>query len=215
MSYPNRHELYIAATGGGKSQLLYQNLKKLPASERVILWDHVGDHAGLHCRSKKTFIAALRDGIERGKGFRIAYAGSRSVECWEWFCQVVWSVLDGKRITHCVAEELSAVSPTAGRASPNAEILLNEGRKYGLIFHGTTQRPQALAKTYYDLCELKYIGRQKTAAMRRKMADEIGVSPDAIGTLKPLQFYFDDGTADNCALKTIRYRKITGVQWRD
>lgn len=213
-AHPNRHELYLACTGGGKSQMLRHNLSKLPASERIILWDQAGDHTGLHYQSQKTFLTALKAGLKRGGGFRIAYAGPRTVESWEWFCEVVWACLDGNKITHLVAEELSAVCPSAGRATPNAEVLLNEGRKYGLIFHGTSQKPQAVAKTYFDQCDHKYIGRQKTRRMCIKMAEEIGVEPDAIGTLEPLQFWYDDGSADPCELVKIRFRKVSGVHWR-
>ena len=214
-SHSNRHALYLSATGGGKSQLLESHIKALPVTARVVLWDRDGDHVGLHYRSRAGYLKALKAAIKRGGGFRLAYAGARTKENWEWWCEVVWSILDGRQLTYIVAEELTAVSPSVNRATPNAEVLLNESRKYGGIFWGTSQKPQAVAKTYFDQCDHKYIGRQKTARMCARMAEEIGVTPDDIRKLQPLQFYYDDGTADQCQLITCKYRKISGVKWRD
>lgn len=209
---PNCHELYVATSGGGKSVMLRHNLAKLPKNSRVILWDQADDHAGLHCATKQSFVRALKAGYKSSRGFRIAFNGPATIENFEWFCEVVWSKLDGNHLTHMVVEELSQVSPSINRASPNAEVLLNQMRKYGGIFHGTTQKPQATAKTYYDLCEIKYIGQQKTEAMCRKMASEIGGKPEAIKALQPLNFYFDDGKAGDPELIKVKFKGPTGVK---
>lgn len=212
-AHNNGHTLYLAATGAGKSQMLNQN-KAIPhKGVRTILWDPSGDHPGLHFESFGKFVQALRKALNRGGGFRIAFGGNRSVENYEAWCEVVWGVLDGNVETFAIVEELSAVCVTANKASPNAAVLLNEGRKYGLKFHGTSQKPQEISKTYYDQCEIRYVGRQKNGPMQRKMAVDIGVSPDAIRQLQNLQFYHDDGTADDPSLITIPYRPITGVRW--
>lgn len=124
----------------------------------------------------------------------------------------MWGVLDGKHKTFLIVEELSAVCETTAKASPNAAILLNEGRKYGLEFHGTSQKPQEIAKTYYDQCERRYVGRQKNTNIK-KMANDIGVSPEDVRQLQNLQFYYDNGTADDPELISIQYRDIKGVKW--
>lgn len=209
-----QHALYLATTGGGKSQALAQN-PAIPKNGRVILWDQAGDHAGLHYHEPRNFLKALKVGINRGGGFRIAFAGEQTVARWEWFCEVVWSVLDGNVMTYMIAEELSAVCPSAGKATDNAAALLNQGRKYGLAFHGTSQKPQEVAKTYFDQCSVKWIGQQKGAAMCKRMGAEIGVDASEVEQLQPLQFFRDEGRAGRPELITLRYRKPTGVRWMD
>ena len=213
-SLPARHTLYLAVTGGGKSQALKQN-PQIPADARVIGWDHSGDHPGIHYYGRGTFIAALKHAITRGGPFRIFYAGDKDPQAFEWWCEVVWSILDGKIPTVALVEELAAVCPSAGRATPNAAVLLNEGRKYNLQFHGTSQKPQEVAKTYFDQCTVKYIGQQKSAAMVRKMSTELGVSEADILSLQPLEFFRDEGRAGAAERVKFKYRKPSGVIWRD
>lgn len=210
-----RHTLYLATTGGGKSQAVLQN-PAIPWNAkgvRIVMWDQAGDYPGIHCDSRAGFVRHLRAGIASGQGFRVAFSGAATMENFEWWCEVVWSILDGNHDTHMIAEELSGVCQSAGKASPNAAILLNQSRKYGGIFHGVSQKPQEVAKTYYDQAAYKWIGQQKGLAMRKKMAAEIGVTPDQIGALAPLQFYVDDGTANEPDIVTLRYKKKTGVKW--
>ena len=211
-AHKNRNTLYIAKSGGGKSQALAQNPAIPQTGGRVIMWDAAGDHPGLHFESRQKFIKALTKGIRSGRGFRVAYAGS-SVEEFEWWCEVCWSVLDGDYLTHLFAEELSQVSPSVAKASPNAAVLLNQLRKYGGIFHGTTQKPQEVAKTFFDQCDHKYIGVQKGEAMCKKMAREIGLQPEQIASLNDLQFYHDCPELAEPELITLKYKKIQGVKW--
>lgn len=225
-AWPSAHALFLACTGGGKSQAVAQGagtvfgggapkVQPIPKGERVIIWDQAGDHAGLHYESRAGFLRALAAGIRGRRGFRVAYAGPQTVAEWEWFCEVVWSVLDGDYLTYLLSEELSAVCPSAGKATDNAAMLLNQGRKFGLRFRGVSQKPQEVAKTYFDQCTIKWIGQQKGLAMQKKMAQEIGVSPEQIARLEPLQFYVDDGRVGEPRLITLKYRKPTGVIWKD
>lgn len=216
-SLPNLCTLYLACMGGGKSQAVYQNPDIPARGARVVLWDQSGDHPGLHYVSKHKFVHALQKGIEGGKGFRVAYAGPASVEDYEWWISVLWRVLDGRYLTYAIAEELAEVCPSAGRATPNAGILLNQGRKYGLRFHGTSQRPQEVAKTYYTNCPIKFVGQQLGIDMQTKMAREIGLQRADIAALDQLQFYRHDGTAARPELLKLKYKaKPAGaVRWPD
>lgn len=222
-SHPNRHTLFLGGTGTGKSQALRQ-CPEIPAKgARVILWDNNGDHAGLHTENKKQFIRLLKTGISQhastGKGFRVAYAGYDHDD-FEWFCNVVWAVLDGDHLTYVIGEELSQVCKHPGKASPNAARLLNQGRKFGLVFHGVSQKPQEISKTFFDQCDRKYIGcfRGDNAA---KMARYLGKgligevkTLDKILSLKPLEFIYDDGqAASEPELIKLNYKKVTGVKW--
>ena len=212
-----RHALFLAATGGGKSQALAKYADGPTARDVVLLWDISGDHAGMHYTTKSAFVRAVRHGLTQNKksgaGCRIAYAGVATPETWEWFCEVVWSVLDGKRITFVIAEELAAVCRSVNKATPNAAALLNQGRKYGLVFFATSQKPQEVSKTYFDQAAFKVIGQQKGAAMRKRMANEIGVTPAQIAALNPLQFFIDDGTAAEPKVVQFKYKAPTGVKW--
>lgn len=211
------HTLYLAVTGGGKSQAVNHNLRaqlKPGSPARVVLWDQAGDYPGHHFETRKGFLQALKKAVASGKGYRIAFAGPVTAENWEWWCECVWSILDGRHETYAIAEELSAVSPSVSKASPNAAILLNQGRKYGLKFHGVSQKPQEVAKTFFDQCPLKWIGQQKGKAMRRRMAEELGISQEQVHELGPLEFFVDDGSAKEPEKTRIKYRKITGVKWQ-
>jgi hypothetical protein len=213
--HANRHTLYLATSGGGKSQALMQNPDIPKTGARVILWDQAGDHAGLHYTHKVPFLRALMEGIRRGRGFRIAYAGPASVEEFEWFMAVCWGVLDGEKLTYVIAEELSAVCGGTGKAAPNAAVFMNQSRKYGGIFHGTSQKPQEVSKTYFDQCQFRWIGQQKGLAMRKRMSLEIGVTPDAIASLQPLEFFHDDGSAKEPERRALAYKPAKGVLWKD
>ena len=118
---PNRHTIYLAQSGFGKSQMLAQNPAIPRSGARVLMWDGAGDHPGLHFESKVKFLQALKKGCGSGNGFRLAFAGS-SVAEFEWWCEVCWSVLNGDQLTYLIAEELSQVSPGAAKASPNAAV---------------------------------------------------------------------------------------------
>ena len=206
---PNRNTLYIARSGGGKSQALGQSAEIPKTKARVILWDPNNDHKASQFDNRKDFARAIATGLKTGKGFRIAYTGTPSPEIFEWWCAVVWEALDGSRLLYAVAEELSAVCMNAAKAGPNAARLMNQGRKYGLHFHGTTQKPQEIYKTFYDQSEVFYIGQQRGAAVD-KFAKDLGIDRAEVQALKPLQFWRldpkkNDGEPEKIALK---YRKV-------
>lgn len=191
-SLPNKNTLYLARSGGGKSQALKQNREIPKSGVRVILWDKSHDHKAQHYDNKRAFIRALLSGLESGKGFRIAFSGGVGVEDFEWWCKAVWVALDGHNITYVIVEELSEVCLSVAKASPEAARLLNQGRKYGMRFHGTSQKPQEISKTYYDQCPYKYIGPQIGANVK-KFAKEIGESDSRVAGLYDLEFLVFDG----------------------
>ena len=210
------HTLYLAVTGGGKSQAVNANLReqlKANGQYRVVMWDQAGDYPGHHYETRQGFITALHSALKTGRGFRIAFAGTPTLKNWEWWCEMVWGILDGNRITYAIAEELSAVSPSAGKATDNAAIILNQGRKFGLRFHGVSQKPQEVAKTYFDQCPIKWIGQQKSRAMIRRSAEDMGTDEATIRNLKALEFLVDDGTATPPERTRIKPRTITGIHW--
>lgn len=217
-SLPSRHTMYLATNGGGKSQALEQNPEIVKAA-RVIGWDHAGDHRGIHYTDDCKFVDALMRAEARWAShktpYRIHYAGARGPDPFEWWCEVVIAVLDGRYLTHLIVEELAHVSPSSHRATPTAGLVLNEGRKFGAVFHGTSQRAQEVAKTYYEQCPIKFVGVQNSDAMCRRMAQEVSVTPEQIAALRELQFYKSAGRRGDAELITLKYKKTKGVTFVD
>lgn len=187
--WPNENTIYLGRSGSGKSQALKQNEKVPRSGVRVLLWDLSHDHKALHIDSKKTYARTVSDALASGKAFRLAFSGGDgSVEDFEWWCSVVWAALDGNYATYVLVEELSAVCSSVAKASPNAAKLLNQGRKFGMKFHGVTQKPQEISKTYYDQSEVFYIGQQRGDNVR-KCAKLLGLDERFVNELEPLQFW--------------------------
>jgi hypothetical protein len=212
--WPNENTLYLGIPGSGKSQAMEQNPAFPKAGANVVLWDQAGDHAGTHYSTRSGFLDAVMRGVSAGRGFRVAFSGAATVENYEWWCAVVWGILDGKRRTYAGVEELQAVCPSTATATPNAAILLNQGRKFGLVFHAASPRAQEVAKTYYDNCPVKFVGTQRSSAMRRKFAEEMDIRPDDLRALQPLQFFKDDGGIKGPERVQLQYRKPQGVVWK-
>ena len=209
-AHPNRNTLYLARSGGGKSQAMGQNPEIPKAKARVLLWDLSHDHKAVHIDSRAAYVRAVAGGLKSGKGFRLAYSGEGGPDAFEWWCRVVWAALDGDHLTYVLAEELSAVCKSAAKAGPEAARLLNQMRKYGGIFHGTSQKPQEIAKTFYDQCEVLHIGKQR-GPLVQKFARELGLQPADIDGLQELEFWRLDpkrngGEPEKYRLK---YKKIS------
>lgn len=185
--HSNRNTCYIAMSGFGKSQALKQNIPSRGA--RVILWDPDNDHKASHYQNKREFVAAIIAAVKSGRGFRIAWDGQVDVETFEWWCSVVWSVLDGDKETLVVIEELADVSESAAKASFWWGQLNRKIRKYGGVLHWTTQRSQEVSKTAYSQCAVKFIGYPNDGANLKALATMVAVSEDNLKALKPLEFY--------------------------
>ncbi|MAY02910.1 MAG: hypothetical protein CMQ38_08045 [Gammaproteobacteria bacterium] len=190
-SLPNRNTIYLGASGSGKSQCLKQNPDIPKAGARVFLYDPNQDHKAHHYQAKKDFGRAALAALKSGKGFRIAYSGGYAEADHEWFCELMFSILNGKKITYIIDEELGASGNRSGKAAPHHARLLNQGRKYGMIYHGVVQFPTEVAKTVYRNCDVKYCGILETEIAKR-MAVEINVPWEKIVNQVPLQFWHRD-----------------------
>lgn len=190
--WPNRNTLYLGRSGSGKSQACRQNPEIPRSGARVLLWDPSHDHKAFHIDSKKTYVREVRAAIASGKPFRLAFSGvNDAVEDHEWWCSVVWAALDGNHKTYVIDEELSASNDTVAKAPPWAAKLLNQGRKYGLEYHGIAQVPTEIPKTYFNQAEVKYVGQQFGDQLRRS-AQVLGFAKqdmEKLTSLQPLQFW--------------------------
>lgn len=205
---PNKNTCYLAASGFGKSQALRQNPAIPKGSARVLLWDIDHDHPAKHFDSRADFLEALLLFEKAGRGYRLAFSGDPSIVNFEWWCGVVWRVLDGRKKTHVLIEELADVSQTIGRASPRWGELIRRGRKYGMVLHWTSQRSAEVSKTAFTQCPIKYIGQPDEGADLKRMAEMAQVPDDKLQALNPLEFYIKE-TAKAARFKKFNYQKPT------
>lgn len=208
---PNRHTLYLARSGGGKSQALKQNTELPHSGVRCLLWDPGKDH---DYRRDKTYYFDTRAGFGRaamaairsGQGFRIAYNGPRTLGVHEWWCALVMSLLDGRHLTYVVDEEVAQSCQGAGEAPPEFATLLREGRKFGLVYHATSQRPQEVSKTVYENSEVIYVGPVATRTAKY-MSEEMDVHPSVLKEQPDLTFHRLDPKAQPRVERIVhRYR---------
>lgn len=190
-AWNNQHNLYLAASGGGKSQAIKQN-KAIPGrGVRVVAWDVDEDHNVRHFYNRADFARALLAGCRSGRGFRIGYAGECDVKSFEWWCALVFAALDGNVATHVIIEELADVSQSIGKASPAFGQLLRRGRKYGAIVHAASQRGTEISKTVFTQSARHWVGIQEGTDVDR-MARLCAVEPAKIRSLKPLEFLYKE-----------------------
>ncbi len=194
-SLANRNTLYFGRSGAGKSQALKQNTEIPNRGARVVLYDPNEDHKAHRYRTKASFGKAVLRSIKSGQGFRIAYTGGFNEADHEWFCAFVWSVLDGNKITYMVDEELGSAGQRTGAAAPDHARIMNQGRKYGLRYHGVVQFPTELPKTVYRNCEVKICGVLDYDAAKA-VSREMGAPIESITQQKNLSFLVKDAAAN-------------------
>jgi hypothetical protein len=186
----NKNTCYIAMSGFGKSQALKNTVPS--QGVRHVLWDPDDDHKAHHFDDKKEFIRALKSACKanaKGAGFRIAWNGTVDVDTFEWWCNSVWLILDGNKITYMTVEELADVSETSGKASPWWGQLNRKCRKYGGRLNWTSQRSQEVSKTAYSQAAIKYIGYPNDGANVKQLCEMVQVSDRELKSLQPLEFY--------------------------
>lgn len=114
------------------------------------MWDTNNDHPAKRYKTLSGFFRALAAAERSGKPFRVAYTGDASPDAFEMWAAGVWEILDGSKVTYAIVEEYSDCCATAGPISVKRHMmhrrLWTQGRKYGLIIHATSQRPQLISK---------------------------------------------------------------------
>ena len=188
-SLPNKHALYIGLTGSGKSQALKAKSGIPQKGARLVLFDPSKDHAKgvTYYDDRAQFARALAKANASGRGFRIGYSGVRSVDIHEWFCQCVHAILNCNKLTYVICEELGRVSKSSNKTTPYHEWLINEGRKYGLIYHCTTQFPARISKDVYDNAEVIFFGKQP-ARLHKQFCQQFGLNLEELRSLGALEF---------------------------
>lgn len=187
--HKQENTLYLACSGGGKSQALYQNAAIPRRGVRAVMFDPDSDHPAKRFDSLSGFKAALIAALKQGGGFRIAYSGEADVKIFEAWCKMIWAILDGNHKTYIIIEELATVTETVTKATRFFGLLLNRGRKYGAKIHMTTQRGTEICKTAYIQSKYKYVGVQEGNDIK-KMADLCAISQERIRQLSELEYWF-------------------------
>ncbi len=203
---PNRHCIYLATSGAGKSQAIKQN-KDIPAKGvRHVFFDPDEDHkVNFRARTVAAFKEALIKGMKSKKGFRIAYSGDNSKTNFDTWCDLVWAALDGNNILYISIEELSASVDSSGNARGRFAQLLRQSRKYGGVMGLAAQRSTEVPKTAYTQCKYKYIGMQDEYDLPM-VAKRAGIKPELIKQLQPLQFLVKEPGQEPTLVK-LKYKK--------
>lgn len=201
---PNKHCWIGAKSGGGKSQLLRNEL--LPGrGVRALFWDIDTDHRCTRYTNKGAFLAALKKASASGKGYRIGWSGDDDPETFEWFCRAAWAVLDGQHETYIVCEEMA--DQGMGQKMPAfLRKLMVRGRKYGAVMITTTQRCQEVPKALITQAANRYVGLHEDQDARY-LERAVGIKAAEIEALEPLTFWHK-GPEGTQQIRT-KYRKFT------
>lgn len=190
---PNRHTLYVADSGGGKSQALMQNPEVPSQGVRTFLYDPNEDHPWcLRVEKISEFARLAKKSVEMslktGKGFRLAYCGNQSVVTHEAWCKVVCSLLDGRYSTYLLDEELASSVRRIDKADEEHLVLLNQARKFGGIYHATAQKSEEIPKTAFTQCKEKWVGAVDMTTAK-KFATQMPVDPRLLVDQDDLNFH--------------------------
>lgn len=189
-SLKNRHHLILAASGGGKSQLVKA---LVPASGiRLLGWDTDDDHEGHHFDNRLAYARAVTAAIRSGRPFRLLWNGRNDLKTFEWWCELVFAALDGRYSTEILIEELADVSPSAGKASPAFGELIRRARKYNGRLTMISQRGTEISKTTYTQAAEFWIGRQESTDLGR-MSRLAALSEAEMARVQALDFIHKAG----------------------
>jgi hypothetical protein len=184
-SLANRNRLILATSGGGKSQLARE---LVPAKGvRLLGWDIDGDHEGHHFETRAAYASAVAKALRSGQPFRLLWSGDDDIKTFEWWCELVFVALDGRKPTEVLIEEMADVSPSSGKATPHFGRLVRRARKYngGLIM--ISQRGTEISKTCYTQAAEIWIGAQEGVDVPR-MAKHAKLSEGAMSSIRPLDW---------------------------
>lgn len=173
--HSNRHTLVLGTSGSGKTRWLTKN-REIADCARVVLWDPESDHRAIHCQTRAEFVRVLKAALQSGKKFRVAYEPQHvTPDEFNWWCGVVWAVLDGNMETVAIVEEIADVV-MAGSAPVNWGFMTRKGRKYGLRIFVVSQRPQQVDKTAVGQCPYKFAGALETDLDRKAVGSILSLS---------------------------------------
>lgn len=211
-SLQNRHTLYLGETGSGKTQALKQNPEAANKGGGWVAWDTARTYKKVvRVDNLSDFRRRLIAGIKSGRGYRLALTPAdlnQTAAYHEEFSRIVWAALSGRRRLVLVDEEIAGFASGPGKADRYHALLLNQGRKFGLCYHGTSQYPQEVPKTVYRNCKVIWLGGGDQHAFRNA-AQRLGVTGAEVEKLQPLEFFrYDRAAAERLKKVKLRYKKV-------
>lgn len=183
---PNKHKLFLAGSGGGKTYAIEHDAEYLKA-KRVIAWDPESEYNKLQHVTTPSQLARALLATKPSAGIRIALTCDDTPENFEKFCNIVWEYISASWPTLIIAEELADVQKP-GRASHFWGKLARRARKYGGILYPASQRPAEIDKTIYNQCVTKWVGRMEMEDAIRA-AKAIGLKGEDIAGLPDFHAY--------------------------
>lgn len=184
----NRHTLVMGKSGSGKSYWLANHPWIKKRGVRLLVWDSYESHNVNYFRNRAEFARNVLAAVKSGKGFRLGLSVNPTVENFEWFCEVVWAALDGKKDTLIVIEELADVS-SSGKPSNEFGRLIRVGRKYGAVLMPATQRPQDISKTLFTQVSRMWCGLVSSYD-QPYVEKNMGLDKGVLQTIKPESYEF-------------------------
>ena len=188
---PNLHTIYVAASGGGKNQAMNSNLKHLYGKARFVIWDPHNLYAGEAVNDLGDFAAAMIANDDNDV-YMIRYNGDDSPECLDMFCETVWELSRGDKVTYTLIDELADSSDSIAKAKTYLGKLLRGSRKYGLRIHCTAVSAAEISKTVWKQCVIKWIGVQGDQADIDRAKKVLMMDENMIVDLKELEFWSKD-----------------------
>lgn len=174
----------MGSTGSGKTAWVLANLVK-KSHRRLAVWDFKREHqklGDLVTESIGEAIAAMMR-PEFRVVFRPSFNRKVRVAQFNLFCKAVWQAKD----TFFIAEELAMVT-TPQLAPEGWQQLTTTGRSEGITIVGLSQRPAQVDKDFFDNCTELHCGFLAGKRSRDVMAEELGVDPEQIKALGPLEY---------------------------
>lgn len=205
-SLSNNHTIFVASSGGGKTQAMVQKIKQIKGKKRLICWD---THASFKGKKLKNIIELVEELIKNydNDDFCICYQGKGGEQNFKKFTDMIWEFARGDKITHVVVDELADCTESIGKDRTGFGNLLRGGRKFGLVVYSTAVSVAEIPNTVWRESRTKYIGQQDNMSDIKRCADAlIGVDQKDIKSLKPLEFLIK--SSDNKVSKeVINYKK--------
>lgn len=203
----NLHTIYVASSGGGKTQAMAENLRRVPGSKkRVLVWDTHSSFKGLSCKTLSEFGKQLLKHDDSGD-FCICYQGKGGAATFSLFAKMVWEFARGDMITYVVIDEVADCTESIGKDRSGFGELLRGGRKFGLRIHTTAVSVAEVPNTVWRESKTKWIGQQDNQSDLKRCADAlVTVTSEQIQQLKPLEFIVKH--PDNKIInEVIKYKK--------
>lgn len=183
----------MGASGSGKTSYVMAELRSRKPS-RLLVWDTKREFAEEGFAQPVGTLGEVVDavaGAGRRGGFAISYQPQGDDKAmkkqFDLFCRVAFAAKD----LTLVAEELADVT-TASHAVSGWRRCTSMGRTEGLTIYGLSQRPASVDKHFWGNASMIRTGRLNFDADIKTMSACIGVQPEEVRALKPLQWIARD-----------------------